>query len=274
MAVAGPVSWSCSPRPLPTRPDPTRPHPRLGRSLRPLAELRAPAARAHAWSCPSPAGGAGQARVAAYRMPPAWITPAPSPRASTRWGLAAAGFIQRLGGLHPPGGRWAALGHHQGCRVGRHLVRPVHTLPMASTQPAADPPVARCGPEDGGCGCGHARERLRAFSLDNVTAGQQACGRCGPAALSRLTRSADHPSPTPGVTTGAPGTRGWPRRPRTPPRTPLQGGARCARFDGGGRAHRACAPCAVLCAVPGRTDRSGWSRADTTLSARGATLGG
>jgi hypothetical protein len=50
--------------------------------------------------------------------------------------------------------------------------------------------------------------------------------------------------------TGALWPRGWPRRPRTLPRTPLQGGARCARFDGGGRAHRACAPCAVPCAVP------------------------
>jgi hypothetical protein len=57
-------------------------------------------------------------------------------------------------------------------------------------------------------------------------------------------------------TTGAPGARGWPRRPRTPPRTPLQGGARCARFDGGGRAHRACAPCVVPCAVPGCADRA------------------
>ena len=43
----------------------------------------------------------------------------------------------------------------------------------------------------------------------------------------------------------------------TPP--PLIGGCAVCAVRRWGRAHRACAPCAVPCAVAGPTDQSGWS---------------
>src|SRR5215203_5444529 len=79
--------------------------------------------------------------------------------------------------------------------------------------------------------------------------------RCGAVTAPRDWRTT--PPRAPAGDRCAPPARGWPRRPRTPPRTPLQGGARCARFDGGGRAHRACALCAVPCAVERGLDSGG-----------------
>jgi hypothetical protein len=66
----------------------------------------------------------------------------------------------------------------------------------------------------------HARDRLGAFSWDNVTPGWRE-GWASPAALWRLAVGGGPPSPHRRATTGARGAQHSPRRPRTPPRTPL-----------------------------------------------------
>jgi hypothetical protein len=153
----------------------------------------------------------------------------------------------RLGG---PPCRWPPARPAAEVGVSARLVMEHPTQPSA-----AGPWAAPWRPESGGCGCGGAGKRLRAFSLDNVTAPDSGQGWGGPVALLWARRCWRTTSPTgeqPPVRRGA---RGWPAD-RAPRRAPLIGGARCARFDGRGRAHRACALCAVPCAVPGRTDRA------------------
>jgi hypothetical protein len=103
------------------------------------------------------------------------------------------------------------------------------------------PWMARCGPQGGGRGCRHARKRLRAFSLDNVTLarvrGPGGGCRCHSGDVAR--RCWRTTLPRRRVATGAAGARGWPRRPRTPPRTPCKGvrGVRGSTVGGAHTAH-------------------------------------
>src|SRR5215218_3058835 len=70
---------------------------------------------------------------------------------------------------------------------------------------------------------------------------------CGAVAARRGWRTTP---PPPEATHGGAGGAGLAPPTAHPTPHPLIGGARCARFDGGGRAHRACTLCAVPCAVP------------------------
>ena len=128
--------------------------------------------------------------------------------------------------------------------------------------------ATRCGPRAGDCGSGKGPATAEAFSLDNVAAGQQA-GRivrsCGALAARRSWRT------TLRATHRCAGAPGWPRRPRTR-RAPSKGGARCARFDGGGARTRACAPCAVRGAVLGPTDEAGHRLGQNHIKRSHATL--
>jgi hypothetical protein len=85
----------------------------------------------------------------------------------------------------------------------------------------------------------HARKRLRAFSLDNVTASQQAWGMVRSCGAVVAHCCCGPPLPRALVATGAPLARGWPRRPRTPPRTPYRGvrGVRGSTVGGAHTAH-------------------------------------
>jgi hypothetical protein len=64
------------------------------------------------------------------------------------------------------------LAYH-GSTLGRDLLAGV-TVAADSRSAVYGPRATPAAGKPDGCGCGHARKRLRAFSLDNVTASQQA----------------------------------------------------------------------------------------------------